>query len=111
MNCAQVKEQLVDFLYDELSPSLRTAFTEHLRGCPGCQAEVATHEKALGQARAALGGPLLQEAPARVRAAVLAAAQAAAAKRAAQPEGERASRVGAGGRRAIRESPLRPPEP
>ena len=79
MNCAQVKEQLVDFLYEELPPNLRAAFVEHLHGCPGCSAEVASHQKALGQARAALAGPLLQEPPARVHAAVLAAAKEAAA--------------------------------
>jgi len=78
MNCAQIKEQLVDFLYDELPASLRAAFAEHLRGCPGCSAEVATYQRTLGQARAALAGPLLQEPPARARLAVLAAARTAA---------------------------------
>ena len=78
MNCAQVKEQLVDFLYDELPPPLRAAFAEHLRGCPGCNAEVASHQRSLGQARAALTGPLLQEAPARLHLAVMEAAKAQA---------------------------------
>ena len=78
MNCAQIKEQLVDFLYDELPTGLRAAFAEHLRGCPGCSAEVATYQRTLGQARAALVGPLLQEPPARVRLAVLEAARTAA---------------------------------
>ena len=78
MNCAQVKEQLVDFLYGELSASARATFAEHLRGCPGCSAEVASHGKTIAQTRAALAGPLAQEPPARVHAAVLEAAQAAA---------------------------------
>jgi anti-sigma factor RsiW len=87
MNCAQIKEQLVDFLYDELPASLRAAFAEHLRGCPGCSAEVATYQKTLGQARAALAGPLAQEPPARVRLAVLEAARTAArsARKAEEP--------------------------
>ena len=78
MNCAQVKEQLVDFLYDEMSAEARAAFTEHLRGCPGCSAEVASHQKVLAHARAALAGPLAEEPPVRIRAAVLEAAKAAA---------------------------------
>jgi|GEM_PF-2099463 len=78
MNCAQVKEQLIDFLYDEMSPQARAAFTEHLRGCPGCSTEVAINQKALGHARNALHGPLAQEPPARIHAAVLEAAKVAA---------------------------------
>jgi hypothetical protein len=75
MNCAQVKEQLVDYLYDELAAPARAAFAEHLRGCPGCSAEVASHQRTLGQARAALTGPLMQEPPARVYLAVMGAAK------------------------------------
>jgi hypothetical protein len=78
MNCAQVKEQLIDFLYGELAAAARDAFTEHLHGCPACKAEVASYQSTLGSTRAALGGPLLEEAPARVHLAVMAAAQAAA---------------------------------
>jgi anti-sigma factor RsiW len=80
MNCAQVKEQLVDFLYEEMPAETRASFAEHLRGCPACSADLASYQRTLGQARAALGGPLAQEPPARVHLAVLAAAQAAAAK-------------------------------
>jgi hypothetical protein len=80
MNCAQVKEQLVDFLYEELPASARSAFAEHLRGCPGCRAEVASYQTTVGQARKALTGPLLEEPPARAHAAALAAAHAAAQK-------------------------------
>jgi anti-sigma factor RsiW len=90
MNCAQVKEQLVDFLYDELPAPLRASFAEHLQGCPGCRAEVASHQRALGHARAALTGPLMQEPPTRVHAAAIEAAQAAsklARKSAAREEG------------------------
>jgi hypothetical protein len=79
MNCAQVKEQLVDFLYEEMPAEARASFAEHLRGCPGCSADLASYKRTLGQARAALGGPLAQEPPARVHLAVLAAAKAAAA--------------------------------
>lgn len=91
MNCAQVKEQLVDYLYGELSASARSAFVEHLRGCPGCQAEVAGHERALGHARGAITGPLLQEPPARVRLAVMEAARTQAR---ALRQAERADRPG-----------------
>jgi anti-sigma factor RsiW len=78
MMCAEVKERLVDFLYDELSPEACSAFAKHLDGCPACKAEVASFQKTLGNTRAALGGPLSQEPPMRVRLAVLeAAAQAA----------------------------------
>lgn len=78
MNCAQIKEQLVDFLYDEMSAQARASFAEHLRGCPGCSAELSSYQKTLGHARAALDGPLAQEPPARVHLAVLAAAKVAA---------------------------------
>jgi anti-sigma factor RsiW len=80
MNCAQVKEQLIDFLYGELPAEARSSFTEHLQGCPACKAEVASYQHTLGSTRAALGGPLLEEAPARVHLAVIEAAQAAAQK-------------------------------
>jgi anti-sigma factor RsiW len=79
MNCAQVKEQLVDFLYEEMPEEARASFAEHLHGCPACRADLASYKRTLGQARAALGGPLAQEPPARVHLAVLAAAKAASA--------------------------------
>jgi anti-sigma factor RsiW len=85
MNCAQIKEQLVDFLYGELSANEQAAFSEHLRGCPGCHAEVTSHQNTLGRARAALSGPLAEEPPARIHAAALAAARAAAAPPARRP--------------------------
>jgi anti-sigma factor RsiW len=91
MNCAQAKEQLIDYLYGELSAAARSAFVEHLRGCPGCHAEVAGHERALGHARHALAGPLLQEPPARVRLAVMEAARTQAR---ALRQAERAERPG-----------------
>jgi anti-sigma factor RsiW len=77
MTCAEVKEKLVDFLYDELLPEARTAFTQHLDGCPACKAEVASFQNTLGSTRAALAGQLSQEPPMRVRLAALEAAQAA----------------------------------
>ena len=78
MNCAQVKETLIDFLYGELSAEMRSAFVEHLDTCPSCKTEVAGYERTLDSTRAALGGPLLAEAPARVHLAVLEAAKSAA---------------------------------
>jgi hypothetical protein len=80
MNCHGVKEHLVDFLYDELPPEERAAFTEHVLGCPGCKQEVAGFRRTLGNARAVLSGPLATEPPARVHDAVMQAARAAAAK-------------------------------
>ena len=77
MNCTGVKEHLVDFLYEEMSSDARTAFEEHLRGCPACKAEVASHQQALGNARVALSGALSQEPPARVHGTVMEAAKAA----------------------------------
>ena len=78
MNCAQIKERLVDFLYDELPAEARASFAEHLGTCPACKAEVASYQHTLGSARVALGGPLLEEPPARVHLAVVEAAKAAA---------------------------------
>jgi len=78
MNCAQVKEQLLDFLYGELPAAARGSFAEHLEGCPACKAEVASFGKTLGLARAALAGPLAQEPPARVHLAAIESAKAAA---------------------------------
>ena len=77
MNCAQVKERLVDFLYDEIPPEARASFAEHLASCPTCQAEVASNERTLGKARVALSGPLSEQPPARVHFAVIEAAKAA----------------------------------
>ena len=94
MNCAQVKEQLVDFLYEEMPAEARASFAEHLHGCPACRADVASYKRTLGQARAALGGPLAQEPPARVHLAVLAAAKAAAAKPAPAKRSARADEPG-----------------
>ena len=84
MNCAQVKERLIDFLYDELAPDTRASLTEHLNSCPACKAEIASYQLTLGSARVALGGPLLQEPPARVHLAVVEAAKAAAKHAAAR---------------------------
>ena len=83
MNCAQIKERLVDFLYDEMPPEAQVSFAEHLDGCPACKAEVASYKQTLGNARAALGGPLSEEPPARVHLAVIEAAKAAARQNAA----------------------------
>jgi hypothetical protein len=84
MNCVQVKERLIDFLYDELAPDTRASLTEHLNGCPACKAEILSYQHTLGSARLALGGPLLEEPPAHVHLAVVEAAKAAAKKAAAR---------------------------
>jgi anti-sigma factor RsiW len=80
MNCAQIKERLVDFLYDEMPASERAQFDEHVRDCAECKAAVAAYQRTLGNARKALAGPLMQEPPARVHLAVMEAARAAAKK-------------------------------
>ncbi|HEX7506608.1 MAG TPA: zf-HC2 domain-containing protein [Polyangia bacterium] len=84
MNCAQVKERLIDHLYDELAPEARASLTEHLNGCPACKAEIASYQHTLDSARVALGGPLLEEPPARVHLAAIQAAQASAKQAAAK---------------------------
>jgi len=78
MNCTQVKDQLIDFLYGDLSAEDTRAFTAHVESCTACKAEVASYERTLGSARMALGGPLQQEPPARIHVAVLEAAKVAA---------------------------------
>jgi anti-sigma factor RsiW len=93
MMCAEVKERIVDFLYDELSPEARSALAQHLDACPACKAEVASFQKALGNTRAALRGPLSQEPPIRVRLAVLEAAHAAKASAAQDAPAVRARRA------------------
>jgi hypothetical protein len=82
MNCDSVKDHLVDFLYDAMPAEVRAAFSDHVRGCASCHADVATFQKTLGNARAALSGPLAAEPPARIREAVMKAATAAAAAKA-----------------------------
>jgi len=77
MNCAQVKERLIDFLYDEMPAEARDELKKHLNTCADCRVTIAAYERTLGSARAALGGPLAQEPPARVHLAIMAAAQAA----------------------------------
>ena len=84
MNCAQVKERLIDHLYDELAPEARASLTEHLNGCPACKAEIASYQHTLDSARVALSGPLLEEPPARVHLAAIQAAQASAKQAAAR---------------------------
>jgi len=93
MMCAEVKERIVDFLYDELSPEACSAFAQHLDGCPACKAEVASFQKTLGNTRVALRGPLSQDPPMRVRLAVLEAAQAAKVSAAQSAPAARARRA------------------
>jgi anti-sigma factor RsiW len=79
MKCSDVSSLLVDFLYEEMPEAERRDFLAHVEDCPACSAGVKAMSSTLGHARAALRGPLDEDPPARVRARVLAAAQAAAA--------------------------------
>jgi hypothetical protein len=79
MKCSEASSLLVDFLYDEMPADERREFLAHVDGCASCSAEVKAMSATLGHARAALRGPLAQDAPPRVRARVLEAAAAAAA--------------------------------
>jgi anti-sigma factor RsiW len=47
MNCAQVKEHLIDFLYEEMPTEARASFAEHLRDCPARSADLASYKKTL----------------------------------------------------------------
>jgi hypothetical protein len=78
MNCTKIKEQLVDFIYDEMTPQDRAAFSDHLRECGTCSSEISSYQKTLSHARAALGAPLAQEPPSRVHLTVVEAAKAVA---------------------------------
>lgn len=82
MNCNDVKERLVDFLYEDMPTDVRAAFEEHLRGCPACKTNVASYRRTLANTRAALAGSLAQEPPVRIRKAVMEAATAAASRKA-----------------------------
>ncbi len=91
MNCAQVKKRLVDYLYDEMTAEARDEFANHLNACADCKATIADYERTLGSARAALGGSLAQEPPARVHLAIMAAAHAAAKTSPAHAKGRPAA--------------------
>jgi hypothetical protein len=93
MKCSDVSDRLVDFLYEEMPAAERREFVAHVDGCASCSAEVKAMSSTLGHARAALRGPLAEDPPARVRARVLEAAQAAMAGKAADSAKPRAARV------------------
>ena len=93
MKCSDVSSLLVDFLYEELPAAERRDLLAHVHDCPSCTAEVKAMSSTLGHARAALRGPLAEDPPARVRARVLEAAQAAAAARASDGARPRVSRA------------------
>ena len=76
MNCAQMRELSLDFLYDELAPDDRAALQAHAQGCPACTAELASLQGTLQNTRSALRGVLDQEPPAGVRARLHGAARA-----------------------------------
>lgn len=54
MTCTDSKDQIIDYLYDELDPDARRTFEEHLAGCESCRAEVASLGGTLGSARVVL---------------------------------------------------------
>ena len=73
MSCEQIDEQMMDFLYGELSPDARAAFEAHLPGCERCRREV----ESFGHTRALARTALDEAPPAHLRARVVAAARAA----------------------------------
>ena len=93
MKCSEVSSLLVDFLYDEMPAAERREFLAHVEGCASCSAEVKAMSSTLGHARAALRRPLAQDPPARVRARVLEAAQAALAAKASESAKPRTARA------------------
>ncbi len=76
MNCEQIHDRTIDFIYGELSPQDRSAFELHMAGCVTCARDVESLARAREVAKAAVTGPLLQDAPGRVRAAVMQAVRA-----------------------------------
>lgn len=82
----QFQERLVDYLYGELSGDDLASFEASLASSEARRRELASMQKTLGLTRRALAGPLASEPPARVRSAVLQAAEAAA--RASAEEGK-----------------------
>jgi hypothetical protein len=72
----QFRDRLIDYLYGELEGDELEAFETRLLESESCRRELSALQETLGIARAALSGPLLEEPPARVRAALLAAAGA-----------------------------------
>lgn len=75
MNCAQLRELSLDFVYDELSPDQRAAVQAHADGCPACSAELASLQGTLRSARTALRGVLDEPPPPGVRTRLHALAQ------------------------------------
>ena len=98
MSCEQIDEQMIDFLYGELSSDARAAFEAHLPGCDRCRREVA----AFGQTRALARAGLDEAPPAHLRARIVAAARAALPAAAA---------AGAAGAAAAAAAPLNPNQP
>ncbi|HEY0707892.1 MAG TPA: zf-HC2 domain-containing protein [Polyangia bacterium] len=98
MKCADVNEQIVDFLYEEMTTDQRRAFEAHVAGCAACRAEVAAMQATLGLTRAALvAGD--EPVPAQVHATAAALVGAAVRSGAApvRPLGEPIIPEGAGG--------------
>ncbi len=75
MTHEQIDEQMVDFLYGELSVDARAAFEAHVAGCERCRREV----ESFGQVRAVARTVLDDAPPTRVHDAILRAAREAAA--------------------------------
>src|SRR4051812_7405316 len=67
MECKNIDEKLLDFLYEELEQTEQEAFRAHLEGCARCQAEV----NALGRVRQAARQITMVEPPSSVSAKIL----------------------------------------
>ncbi|HET6147945.1 MAG TPA: zf-HC2 domain-containing protein [Polyangia bacterium] len=113
MSCEQIDEQMIDFLYGELSPDARAAFEAHLPGCDRCRREV----ESFGDTRALARAGLDEAPPPHLRARIVAAARAAlpatatATATATEAETETATAVPPPDQRApARLLPARPPK-
>jgi putative zinc finger protein len=76
-----IRERLVEYLYEELDGSARAAFDGHLAACATCRADTEAAGRARGVARSVVRAPLGDTVPLGLRARVLEAAAAAAKER------------------------------
>lgn len=74
MNCAELEQHAVDFLYGELDADTRAALEAHAAGCSACHGQLEAWQATLRSTRAVLQGALLEPAPERIRHALLNAA-------------------------------------
>jgi len=77
LNCRELIEFLAAYLDGELAPEERAAFEIHLSLCPYCVDYLATYRKTIHLGKQALAGEaeILQEVPAELVGAILAARQ------------------------------------